>query len=150
MFDDGFVGHAADVFEIGDGAVDGFGGEVSEGEHLVFGEAGGAELLVGAVKELLWRGMGRGAGGREGHDRGEAFDHAAMNGGGGFSVELLIDDGFDESFEGGLGAGYAHGERAGTLDELAEFGVVSGELACGQGEVVAWWARGAVRARHIF
>src|SRR5258708_4237653 len=31
---------------------DGFGGEVAEGEHLVFGEAGGAELFVGAVEEL--------------------------------------------------------------------------------------------------
>ncbi len=43
---------------VGDGAIDGFGGEVAEGEHLVFGEAGGAELLVGAVEEMLRGGMG--------------------------------------------------------------------------------------------
>ena len=49
MFDDGFVGHALDLLESGDGAVDGFGGEIAEGERLVFREAGGAELFVGAV-----------------------------------------------------------------------------------------------------
>ncbi len=36
VLDDGLVGHAADVFEVGDGAVEGFGGEVAEGEGLVF------------------------------------------------------------------------------------------------------------------
>ena len=128
VFDDGFVGHAADVGEGGDGAVDGFGGEVAEGEHLVFGEAGGAELLVGAVEEVLRGGMGCGAW-AEGHDGGEAFEQAAVDGGGGFAVELLIDDGFDEGFEGGLGAGDAHGEGAGALDELAEFGIGGGEFA---------------------
>ena len=49
-----------------------------------------------------------------------------MDGGGGFAVELLVDDGFDEGFEGGLGAGYAHGEGAGAYDELAEFGIGGG------------------------
>ena len=38
------VVHAADAGEGGDGAVEGFGGEVAEGEGLVGGEAGGAEL----------------------------------------------------------------------------------------------------------
>jgi hypothetical protein len=46
-----------------------------------------------------------------------------MDGGGGFAVELLVDDRFDEGFKGRLGAGDAHGEGAGTLDELAEFGI---------------------------
>src|SRR5207248_7277839 len=73
VFDDGFVGHAADLDESGDGAVDSFGGEVAEGEHLVFGEAGGAELLVGAVEEMLRRGMGSRACGFEGEHRGEGF-----------------------------------------------------------------------------
>jgi hypothetical protein len=41
-------------------------------------------------------------------------------------VELLIDDGFDEGFEGGLGAGDAHGEGAGAFDEVAEPGIGGG------------------------
>ena len=52
-----------------------------------------------------------------------------MDGGGGFAVELLVDDGLDEGFEGGLGAGDAHGEGAGALDEAAELGVGGGEFA---------------------
>ena len=66
VFDDGFVGHAADVGESGDGAVDGLGGEVAEGEHLVFREAGGAELLVGAVEEVLRGGVVADAADRDG------------------------------------------------------------------------------------
>ena len=100
MFDDGFVGHATDVFEIGDGAVDGLGGEIAEGEHLVFGEAGGAELFVGAFEELLRGGVGSGACGFECHGGREGFNHAAVDGGGGFAVELLVDDGFDKCFKG--------------------------------------------------
>ncbi len=57
VVDDVGVGHAADAGERGDGAVEGFGGEVAEGEGLVVGEAGGAELLVGAVEELLRGGV---------------------------------------------------------------------------------------------
>ena len=53
VFDDGFVGHAADAGEGGNGAVEGLGGEVAEGEGLVVGEAGGAKLLVGAVEQVL-------------------------------------------------------------------------------------------------
>ena len=149
MFDDGFVGHPTDVGEIGDGAVDGFGGEIAEGEHLVFGEAGGAELLVGAVEELLRGGMGCGACGFEGHRGREGFDHAAMDGGCGFAVQLLIDDGFDEGFKWRLSTGDAHGEGAGTFDELAEFRVCCGEFAAGESVVVArrtWTVEGT---RHV-
>ena len=53
VLDDSFVGHTANAGESGDGAVDGFGGKVAEGEHLILGEAGGAELLVGAVEKVL-------------------------------------------------------------------------------------------------
>ena len=35
VLDDVFVGHAANGLEVGDGSVDGFGGEVAEAEHLV-------------------------------------------------------------------------------------------------------------------
>jgi hypothetical protein len=149
VLDDGFVGHAADLGEGGDGAVDGFGGEVAEGEHLVFGEAGGAELLVGAVEEMLRGGMGSGACGFEGHYGREGFEETAMDGGGGFAVELLVDDGFDEGFEGGLGAGYAQGEGAGALDELAEFGVGGGEIRNGFRGIIAGWAWTVERTRHV-
>ena len=99
---------------------------------LVVGEAGGAELLVGAVEEVLRRGMGSGACGLERQHWGEGFEQAAVDGGGGFAVELLIDDGLDERFEGRLGAGDAQGEGAGAFDELAEFGIGGGELATGR------------------
>ena len=126
VLDDRFVGHTTDVGEIGDGAVDCFSGEVAESEHFVFGEACGAELLVGAVEELLWGGMDSGACGFERQRGREGFNHAAMDCGGGFAVELLIDDAFDEGFKGRLGAGYAHCERASALDESAEFGIGGG------------------------
>ena len=102
MLDDCFVGHAADTGEGGDGAVEGFGGEVAEGESFVVGEAGGAQLGSGAVEEMLRRGVGRMAAWGEAAKRLEARDHACVNGGGGLAVELLIDDGFGEGFEGGL------------------------------------------------
>ncbi len=70
--------------------------------------------------------MGSCACGFERHGGREGFNHAAMDGGGGFAVELLIDDGFNEGFEGGLGTGNAHGERAGAFDEFAEFGIGGG------------------------
>jgi hypothetical protein len=90
VLDDGFVGHAADAGERGDGAVDGLGGEVAEGECFVVREAGGAELLVGAVEEVL-----RVRGGSARSPGGKALDQAAMDGGGGLAVELLVDDGFE-------------------------------------------------------
>ena len=113
VLDDGFVGHPTDADEGGDGAIDGFCGEVSESEGLVVGEAGGAELLVGAVEKML--------GGEVlvGGDGVEAFEQAAVDGGGCFAVQLLIDDAFDESFEGRLSAGNAELEGAGAFDELA-------------------------------
>lgn len=94
------VGHAADAGEGGDGAVEGFGGEVAEGEGLVAGEAGGAELLVGTIEEVLGGGVAANAA-----DGVEAFKEAAVNGGGSLAVELLVDDGFGEGFKGGLRAG---------------------------------------------
>jgi hypothetical protein len=146
---DGFVGHATDLNESGDGAVDGFGGEVAEGEHLVFGEAGGAELLVGAVEEMLGGGVGSGACGFECQYGREGFEKTAMDGGGGFAVELLIDDGFDEGFEGRLGAGDAHGEGAGSLDELAEFGIGERKIRNGFRSIIAGRTWTAERARHL-
>ena len=144
--DDGFVGHAANAGEGGDGAVEGFGGEVAEGEGLVVREAGGAELLVGAVEEVLCGEVLCGAGGCS--DGIEAFEQASVDGGCGFAVELLIDDALYECFEGGLGAGEPEGEGACTLDEAREFGIGGGEFAEGERGVVAWRAWAGEWARH--
>ena len=134
MFDDGFVGHAANLFESGDGAVDGFSGEIAKGQGLVAGEARGTELLVGAIEDVLGRGVS--ACDFEGHYGREGFNKATVDGGGSLAVELLVDDGFDERFEGGLSPGDTHGERADAGDELAEFGVGCGEVGKGCGGVV--------------
>lgn len=63
-----------------------------------------------------------------------------MDGGGGFAVELLVDDALDESFKGRLGAGEAEGKGSGAGDELAEFRVGEGEFFAGECVVVAGWA----------
>ena len=144
VLDDGFVGHAADAGEGGDGAVEGFGGEVAESEGLVGGEAGGAELRGGDVEDLLGGGVD---GGERGHGL-KAGDEAGVDGGGGFAVELLIDDGFGEGFEGGLAGGEAHGEGAGSGDEAGEFGVCGGERGDGLCGVVGELAVCAAGMRH--
>src|ERR1700722_2935773 len=79
----------------------------------------------------------------------EAFEHAAMDGGSGFAVQLLIDDAFDEGFEGRLGAGNAELEGAGAFDEFAEFGIAGCELAAGESAVIARRARIVTVMRHI-
>ena len=57
VVDDGFVGHAANLGEGGDGAIEGFGGEVADSEGLVGGKTGGAEGLLGGVEKLFRAGM---------------------------------------------------------------------------------------------
>jgi hypothetical protein len=143
VFDDGFVGHATDAREGGYGAIEGFGGEVAEGEGFVVGEAGGAELLVGAVEKVLSGGVDADAG-----DRVEALEQAAVDGCGGLAVELLIDDAFDKGFKWGLRAGHAEGEGSGALDELTEFGVGGGELFACESCVVARWPWAGEWAGH--
>ena len=105
VFDDLGVGHAADAGERGDGAVDGFGGEVADGEGLVVREAGLAELFVGCGDEVFGGGVrgevqAGGVGVLAGNGFGEAGEDSRVDGGGGFAVELLIDDGLEERFEG--------------------------------------------------
>ena len=113
------------------------------------GEASGAELLVGAVEELLRGGMGAGACGFEGHRGREGFNHAAMDGGGGFAVKLLIDDALDEGFEGRLCACDAQSEWPCTFDEFTELGIVRCEFATGESAVVAWRAWIVAMMRHL-
>lgn len=139
MLDDRFVGHAADGSEGGDGAVEGFGGEVAEGEGFVGREAGGSELRGGAIENLL-------GGGVDGRKRGhglEAGYQAGVDGGSGFAVELLVNDGFSESFEGRLLRGEAQGERTDAGDETRKFGVGGGERGDRDSRVVGRLAGGA-------
>ena len=64
-----------------------------------------------------------------------------MDGGGGFAVELLVNDALDEGLEGGLSAGEAEGEGTAALDEAGEFGIGGGELGYREGGVVTRRAR---------
>ena len=111
--DDFFVGHAADGGEGGDGAVDGFRGEVAEGFGFGGGEAAGAEPVVGGRKQMFGRGVELAKGGEQ------AFEDSGR----GFAMELLIDDGLEQSLEGGVLALEFEGEGTDAGDELAEFGV---------------------------
>jgi len=58
--------------------------------------------------------------------RGEAAQQAGVDGGRGFAVELLVDDGLGEGLKGALFGGNAHGEWADPGDEFGEFGVKAG------------------------
>ena len=111
--DDFFVGQTTDGGEGGDGAVDGFGGEVAEGFGFGGGETAGAEAVVGGFEQVFGCGVEFAEGGEQ------AFE----DGGGSFAVELLIDDGLEQGLEGGVLALEFEGEGADAVDELAEFGV---------------------------
>ncbi len=143
VLDDLVVREAADLGEGGDGAVDGFCGEVAEGEAFVVREAGGAELFVGGFEEVYGGGMLAEAG-----DRSEAFDEAGVDGGGGFAVKLLVEDGADERLEGRLGLGEAEVEGSGAGDEATEFGVGGRERPDGLVGVVRR-AAGSERIGHL-
>ena len=53
----GLVRHAADLGQRGDGAVERLGGQVTQRERLVMREAGGAQLLIRAVEQVLRLGV---------------------------------------------------------------------------------------------
>jgi hypothetical protein len=53
----------------------------------------------------------------------EGGEQAFEDGGCGFAVELLIDDGLEQGLEGGVLALEFEGKGADAVDELAEFGV---------------------------
>jgi hypothetical protein len=144
VVDDGCVVHAADLCQGGNSTVEGFGGEVAEGEGFVGGEAGGAEFGGGGVEDLLGGGV---VGGEGGHGL-ESGDETGVDGGGGLAVKLLVDDGFGEGFEGGLLRGEAHGEGAGAGDEPGESGVGGGEMGEGGGAVVGKFGGLARGVRH--
>ena len=69
----------------GDRAVEGAGGKVAEGLDLVSRNASDAEAIFGRVEE----GLGGG-------DAAVYLADAAMDGGSGLAVELLVEDGFKQ------------------------------------------------------
>ena len=137
MVNDGLVGHAADLGEGGDGAVEGFGGEVADGESFVGGEAGGAEGFVGGVEKLFWRGVEEQVGRSVGRQvRRERSDQSRVDGERRLAVDLLIDNRAEEGFKGRLLVRQADGEGADFGDEFGELGVGGGESGYGFGGVV--------------
>jgi hypothetical protein len=78
----------------------------------------------------------------------ERSEQSGVDGGGGLAVELLVDDGLGEGFEGGLLGGEAHGERAGAGDERGEFGVGGREVRDGVGGRVRELAAALGRVGH--
>src|SRR5882762_3401151 len=53
VFDDGLVGHAADLCKSRYGAVDSLGSKVAQSERLVVREACTTELFVGTVEQMF-------------------------------------------------------------------------------------------------
>lgn len=99
-------------------------------------------MFVRAIEQMLGAGMLLAAEGIE------AFEQAAMDGGGGLAVELLVDDALDQRLERRLRAGKAHVEWACALDEAAELGIGGGEFLEGERGVVTRGARTVVWTRH--
>jgi hypothetical protein len=72
----------------GHGAIEGAGGQVAQRLDLVAGNAGGAERLVRRVEQELRRGIAA-----------KVLAHAAVNGGRGLAVQLLVENGFEQRLE---------------------------------------------------
>jgi len=88
---------------------------------------------------------------RVGHvgELGKAVQQTGVDGGCGFAMELLVDDGFGEGLKRALFWRNAQLKGADAGDELGEFGVSGGECSEGCGCVV--WrslSAGGVRAGH--
>ena len=124
--DDFLVGHATDPRQSGDSAVEGLGGEVAKGFGFTGREAHGAKQVVGCLKQELGGGV----------DFAKGSEQSFEDGGGGSSVELLINDGFEERLEGRVLALEFEGEGAGVLDEVAKFGIGCGEGLAGESGIV--------------
>ncbi len=144
VFDDVLIGHLFDGCECGHGSVERFGGEIAKGKHFVVREAGGAKLLVGAIEQMLRRRVVAEA--AEGLEAGE---QTSVDGGCGFAVKLLINDGLGQCFEGRLLGGKAQREGAGAFDEPGELRVRGRERGYGDAGIVWGLAcRAGARAWH--
>jgi hypothetical protein len=126
-FDDFCIGHAADGGESGNGAVEGLCGEVAEGFGLACGKAASAEHVVRSLEQEFGRGVKFAERGKQ----------ALEYGSGGFAVELLINDGLEQRFEGGVLTFEFQREGADALDEVAEFGIGGGEGVESESGIVA-------------
>ena len=150
MLDDLGVGHAPDARQRGHCAVEGPGGEVADGERLIVREAGLAELLVRRVKQVLRGGVRCGMHEIAGQPRlSEAAKQFGVDRGGGFAVQLLVDDGFEQSFKGREGAGQFQRERSCPLDQPAQPGVGLRELPESEGGIVSRGTRTLESSRHV-
>jgi hypothetical protein len=125
--DDFLIGHAADGGEGGNGSVEGLRREIAQGFGLASGEAAGAEHVVGGLQQEFGRGV----------EFAECGEQALEDGGGGFTVKLLINDGLEQCFKGGVLAFEFQREGADAPDERAEFGIGGGESTEGQSGIVA-------------
>ncbi len=117
----------------GHGAVEGAGGQVAQSLDLVAGDAGGAERLVRSVEQKLRRGVAA-----------EVLAHAAVNGGRGLAVQLLVEDRFEQRLEGRGRVVEAERERAGAIDERGEFGVAGAQVRHCLGGIEGKFAAAAV------
>src|SRR6266704_2640677 len=124
--DERFVGHLVSLFESGDDARQGFAGEVFHRENLGTRETRLAEDRRAELEHCRWR--GRAAVAAEGLD-------AAEDGGGGFSGDGLIRDGFEERFVGGTRFLNLESESGSLVDQTFETFVPFGEALHGCGEV---------------
>lgn len=123
VFDDVLVGHAADPRQRRYGSIHGLGGQIAQGQHFIVREAGGAKLLVGAIEQVLRGGMNS-----DSADVVEALQHTFVDRRRGLAMKLLIDDRFDERFEGRLRTGEAQRKGAGSSDQAAQLWIGCGEL----------------------
>jgi hypothetical protein len=116
------VRHGQSLFVSGNDAVDGFLCEVFHGENFCAGEAGFAENGL-AQLEHLFRG-GRATVAAQGL-------YAAEDGGGGFSGNGLVGDGFEEDFVGRLGVRDIDLKRGSFLDQTLQGFIAFGEVLGG-------------------
>jgi len=129
VLDDGLIGHAAYPCQRRNRAVKSLRGQIAQCQTLVMREAGGAQLFIGTVEQVLGIGMGETLRLAEGL---EAREQATMNGGSRLAVQLLIDDRFHESLKGRLRAGDPKREGTGAFDQLSQLWIACGEFPAGK------------------
>ncbi len=120
--DEFFVGELFGLFECGDNAVEGFLGEVFHGEDFCAGEAGFAQDGLSQLQHFLRSGGAAGSA--------ECFD-AAVDGGGGFTGDGLVGDGFDQGFVRRLGGFNLELKRGGFFDQVLQVFIAFGEVLGG-------------------
>jgi len=116
-FDDVGIGHFEDGCVGWHCSVDGAGGKVSERFDLVARNAAGAEWFVGRVEQELGCWVAA-----------EKLADPAMDGGGGFAVQLLVKDGFKQRLKERRRSIDAESEWADAMDECGELEIVRAQV----------------------